>query len=138
MGENYYNIYYYNGSDRTLNYYNGSDRTLNLLSEQFGLLFGKKVSSGYSRQDEIEYYDPVKRRYVTKVKLKRKNVSLKFYYYDINKKDFNEIVIKDHKIYNKKYTSKFFDDNFIPVERIIDKIDIMHRIKKIEKIKRKL
>lgn len=128
MGENYYHIYYYNGSDRTLN----------LLSEQFGLLFGKKVSCGYNRQDDIEYYDPVKRRYVTKVKLKRKNVSLKFYYYDINKKDFNEIVIKDNKIYNKKYTSQFFDNNFIPVERIIDKIDIMHRIKKIEKIKRKL
>jgi len=128
MGENHYHIYYYKGNNTTLN----------LLSKQYGLLFGKKVSSGYSRQDEIEYYDPVKRRYVTKVKFKRKNVSLKFYYYDINKKDFNEIVIKDNKIYNKKYTSQFFDNNFIPVERIIDKIDIMHRIKKIEKIKRKL
>ncbi|MFA5586364.1 MAG: hypothetical protein WDA02_07465 [Saccharofermentanales bacterium] len=126
MGEDYYYMHYYNGNDNILN----------LLSEQYGLLFCKKISIGYSRQDEIEYYDPVKRKYVTKVKLKRKNISLKFYYYNINKKDFNEIVIKDHKIYNKKYSSKFFEDNFIPVEKILDKIDIMYRIKKIEKIKK--
>ena len=128
---NYYSLYYYKGN---------RDIILNRLSLQYGMIFCKILYGKDNKKyrDDLDYYDPVKKRYITKVFKTRKNLMLEYYIYNRKEKDFNKLVIKDNKIYNRKFTDNFFNTNFISVNKIKDKIDLMDRMKKIEKIKNNL
>ncbi len=130
MGEKN-NLYYYKGS---------SDIILNRLSLLHGMIFCKILYDKDNREyrNDLDYYDPVKKRYINKVFQTRKNLMLEYYIYNSKEKDFNKLVIKDNKIYNRRFTDNFFNTNFISVNKIKDKIDLMDRMKKIEKIKNNL
>jgi len=117
-----YSLYYYKG--------NVTNNLIKRLSDQHGLIFCKKRTSFNGSEDGHEYYDPVRRKYVTTEKNTRKNIMLSYYRYDSSSDKFVELGFD-----SKRYSRKFFADNFIGAIKIKDKIKILHRMAKIQKIK---
>jgi len=86
-----YNTYYFKGSM--------TDTLVGKLSKTYGMIFCTKHTHASFTENGHDYYDPVRRRYIQIEKKNRKNILLKYYFYDFNLGEFIYIDVSDNKKY---------------------------------------